>query len=290
MKEEGIHIGLPPSLRDPLLIAGFEGWGNALDISKTMVFYLIRKLGAKCFAKIDPDTFYRYDESRPIVNIENGALKNISSPGGSFYAAKTGSDAHDIVILKAKEPNLRWLHFADLVLSLCEKLGVKTIISLGSMYDNVLHTDRIISGVASNEGLFSKLSKKNVIPINYRGPSAIHSTLHSEGQKRGFQSVSLWCHCPYYLEGTTHFGLLSHLGSLLSFLGGFELDTKEIETSWLELNRQIQELIEKNPQLQAMINEVRKAKVRGSWATMRESDKKDEKIIYLKDFLKPENF
>lgn len=284
MDGKGIYIEQMPALKEPLLIAGFEGWGNALDISKAMVFYLVRAFRAECFAKLNPDLFYRYDESRPKVKIEGGTLRSISPPGGSIYAAHTGSNARDLVILEANEPNLRWVHFVDELLTLCERLGVKTIISLGSMYDNVLHSDRIISGVASSQDLLSKLAQKNVIPINYLGPSAIHSTLHSEGQERGFQCISLWCHCPFYLEGATHFGLLSHLGSLLSFLGDFELDMEEIETRWRELNSQIQGLIEKNPEFQAMISELRKAKVRGSWASNKEL-KRGEKIIHLKDFL-----
>jgi uncharacterized protein YdeI (YjbR/CyaY-like superfamily) len=74
---------------------------------------------------------------------------------------------------------------------------------------------------------------------------------------------------------------------LLSFLGDFELDTEEIDSSWKELNRQIQGLIEKNPELQAMITEIRKAKVRGSWESMKGSIEKGQKVIHLEDFLKP---
>lgn len=287
MIEEGIHIEKLPKLKDPLLIAGFDGWGNALDISKAMVSYLTRKLEAEFFAKMNPDLFYRYDESRPFVNIEDGVLKSVSPPGGSFYFGRSGSKGRDIVILKSNEPTLRWFHFVDELFSLCEKLGVKTIVTLGGMYDNVLHTDRIISGIASSEELFSKLRQKGIIPINYQGPSAIHSTIHFQGLKRGFQCISLWCHCPYYLQGTTHFGLLSYLGSLLSFLGDFQLDTKEIETSWKELKRQIQGLIEKNPELQAMIDEIRKAKVQGSRESMKGAVEKGQKVIHLQDFLRP---
>jgi len=287
MEEKGFLIEKLPGLKDPLLIAGFDGWGNALDVSRAMVAYMIRKLKARHFASINPDLFYHYDKNRPSVNIEDGTLKGISAPGGGFYYARTGSQGKDLVILKAIEPNLRWINFAEELLSLCEKLNVKTIITLGSMYDNVLHSDRIISGIASNQDLFSRLRQKNVIPINYRGPSAIHSTLHSESTKRDFECISLWCHCPYYLEGTTHFGILASLGSLLSSIGDFELDVEEIEASWNDLNRQLQGIIEKNPEFQDMINNLRKAKVRGSWASMKESIKKGDKVIYLEDFLKP---
>lgn len=282
MFEETIQIGQMPELKDPILVAGFDGWGNALDISRGMVDYLIRKLKAERFGKINPDLFYRFDENRPLVEIENGLLKSIFPPGGFFYATRTGQATRDLIILKATEPHLRWFLFVDAILSICQSTGVKTIISLGSMYDNVLHTDTVISALASSEELLSKLRRQNVNTINYKGPSAIHSTIHFEAKKRGFDCISLWCHCPYYLQGTTHFGLLSHLASLLSSWGGFELDTDDLDTTWKNLSKQIQEIINKNPELQGMINDLRKAKVKGSWDMARKHDK----VIHLEDFLK----
>jgi len=282
MFEESIEIEQMPELRNPLFIAGFDGWGNALDISRGMVDYLIRKLKAKYFGRINPDLFYRFDENRPLVSIENGLLKKISPPSGLFYATDRGSMGRDIIILKASEPSLRWFHFVEATLALCNKAGARTIISLGSMYDNVLHTDRIISSLASSEEILARLKEKRVITINYQGPSAIHSTLLYDAQKQGFECMSLWCHCPYYLQGTTHFGLLSHLGSLLASLGGFDLETEELETAWKDLSIQIQQIIEKNPELQGMINDLRKAKLKGSWDTARKHDK----IIHLENFFK----
>jgi len=283
MIEEEIEIDDFPELNDPLFIAGFDGWGNALDISSGMVDYLIRKLNVQFFGKFNPDLFYRFDENRPTVSIENGLLKKISPPGGFFYATRPGSMERDIIILKAAEPSIHWFHFVDTILSLCQRTGVKTIISLGSMYDNVLHTETIISALASSEELLARLKEKKVITINYKGPSAIHTTIQDKAQKRGFDCISLWCHCPYYLQRTTHFGILAHLGSLLSSWGGFKLDTEELETTWGELNKQIQEIIDKNPELQGMINDLRKAKLKVSW----DAAKKHDKVIHLEDFLKP---
>jgi proteasome assembly chaperone (PAC2) family protein len=282
-----IRIDYLPEVKDPLLIAGFDGWGNALDVSKGMISFLIRKLEAQPFATINADLFYRFDESRPFVDIQAGHLKGLSLPGGAFFAASPGDDQRSIVLLRAMEPQLRWTAFAEALLSLCDTLGIRTMITIGSMYDSVLHTDRIISGVASSEALLQRLVEKGVIPINYHGPSAIHSTLHSGALKQGLACLSLWCHCPYYLQGATHFGLLSELCMLVSDLGGFKLDSRELEESWKELSKEINGLLEKNPELQSMIHEIRKAKVRGSWEHVREGVKKDDKVIYLTDFLKP---
>jgi proteasome assembly chaperone (PAC2) family protein len=283
MLDEAIQIERLPPLEDPLFIAGFEGWGNALDISRGMVDYLIEKLGGKSFARIAPDLFYRFDEHRPFADIEEGLLKSVTPPGGLLYTADRAMAGRDLIILKAAEPNLRWMTFAKAILDLCEKAGVKTMISLGSMYDNVLHTDTVVSAAASSEGLLDQLKNKKVIAINYKGPTAIHSTLLHEALSRGMPCASLWCHCPFYLQGTTHFGLLSHLGSLLSSWGGFKLDTQELDRTWKDLTKQIQGIIDKNPELQTMINDLRKSKIKVSW----DEAKRGDKVIHLEDFLKP---
>jgi hypothetical protein len=75
------------------------------------------------------------------------------------------------------------------------------------------------------------------------------------------------------------------LGNLLSFFGEFELDTQEMETEWKKLNRQIQDLINGNPELQTMISKIRKAKVRASWTGMKEATVKGEKVINLDDYI-----
>ena len=287
MNIKGIQIHELPELKNPLLIAGFDGWGNALKISSGMAAYLIRTFQAQEFAELDPDVFFRYDEKRPVVLIEDGMFKTLSPPGGAFYATQTAPDGRDLVILKADEPNLRWFGFVEELFNLCSRLHIGTIITLGSMYDHVLHTDRILSAVASDADLSSMLRKKGVNSISYQGPSAIHSSIHSEALKRNIACMSLWCHCPYYLQGTTHFGILAHLGKMLAAIGGFELNIEDLEASWQKLKVQIENLIENNAELQAMVNELRKAKVRGSAAEMKGALKSDEKIINIQDFLQP---
>ncbi|MGD2016292.1 MAG: PAC2 family protein [Desulfobacterales bacterium] len=287
MSDHGIHIKNLPKLKNPFLIAGFDGWGNALNISKGVVSYLIRRMKARHFADLDPDTFYRYDDQRPQVSIVGGILKSFRSPGGAFYAVQTDAGQSDLVILKADEPNLRWFQLADRLFSICQKLGIGTIITLGSMYDNVLHTDRIVSGVASTEELVSRLMESNINPIDYQGPSAIHTIIHSEGSKRGFECISLWSHCPYYLQGTTHFGLLSHMVGIIAELANFQIDTPDLEDNWKKLKEQINRLIDDNSELQTLIGNLRKEKVKGTATSLKGTLSSDKKIINLKDFLDP---
>jgi hypothetical protein len=283
MNDPALIIDHIPALEDTLLIAGFEGWGNALDVSRGMVDYLIRNLEAAPFARLLSDPFYRYDESRPQVVVEEGALLGITPPGATFFAASSEKSGRDIVILRASEPHLKWYRFCKAVLSVCESTRVSSSATIGSMFDDVLHTDIMISAFASDEATLSALEPLRISRVNYKGDSAIHSLLHDELRRGGIEALSLWSHCPYYLQGTTHFGLLSHLGSILASWGRFDLDTAELDRTWRELNRQIHEVIEKNPELQDMINNLRKAKVKGSW----EAATRHDNVIHLEDFLKP---
>jgi proteasome assembly chaperone (PAC2) family protein len=287
MNKSGVNIKKMPQLKNPVLIAGFDGWGNALNISNGMAAYIIRRLKAKNFADLDPDTFYRYDEQRPVVDIVDGNLNSLKPPSGSFYAVETDADQNDLIILQANEPNLQWFKFVDLLFSICREQQVGTIITLGSMYDNVLHTDRIISAVASSPQMLSALKQKRINSISYQGPSAIHSIIQSEGTKRGFDCISLWSHCPYYLQGTTHFGILSYLGELIAGMMNFHLDTLDLQDNWKKLEKQINKLIESNSELQTLIGNLRKEKVKGTTVQMKGAAGSDEKIINLQDFLDP---
>jgi len=285
MENKGIIIENRPESNAGVLVAGFTGWGNALEISSSMMDYLIKGLGAVKFARLNTDLYCRYIEERPVVRINDGALTSISHGLGELYFAD--STPNNIVILKAQEPALRWFHFTEALLSLCGQMGIRTIVTIGSMYDNVLHNDRIMSAVSSNEELSLRLKEKGILPISYEGPCSIHTIVQSEGEWKGFECASIWCHCPYYLQGTTHYGILSHLGSFLSGFFGFDLDLTELNTLWKELKEKIQEIIDNNGDLQDMIARLRKEKVRGSWAHMKEDDPGHDKVLDIRDFMKP---
>ena len=58
--------------------------------------------------------------------------------------------------------------------------------------DHVLHTDSIISALASSKELLTELESSGVNAITYQGPSAIHSTIHSHAKEQGFECISFW--------------------------------------------------------------------------------------------------
>ena len=99
----------------------------------------------------------------------------------------------------------------------------------------------------------------------------------------GIEGISLWGHCPFYLQGT-HLRLLAQLVTILADLTGVHIDAGELEKGWMQLARQIQHFIDENPELQNVIKEIMKSKNTGQPAA---PVKKDGKVIYLEDFFKP---
>ena len=287
MSAPDIQLEEVPVLEHPLLIAGFFGWGNALHVSTDMVDHLTKQLGARAFARINPDGFYRYDQSRPVVQIQQGRLTSLQPPGGTFFYARTAAGEPDVVLLKAEEPALKWDRFARELIALSQRLGCRTLVTLGSMYDNVMHSDRHISAMASSEALITRLEAGNVNRISYEGPSAIHSLLQSEGSKSGFDCVSLWSHCPYYLQGTSHYGLLAALCNILRTFGRFAVNPGDLEERWEKLSEQIEGMIKRKPELQQMIEDLRQQKRKVSIAGLKAAAKKDDKVIDLQDFFEP---
>lgn len=93
--------------------------------------------------------------------------------------------------------------------------------------------------------------------------------------------MSIWCHCPYYLQGTTHLGLLHRLGLFLSDWAGFQMDFEELNITWQDLSKQIQAAIDENPEIETLVKDLQKTRKEGFSKTRSEKDK----VIRIKDFL-----
>jgi proteasome assembly chaperone (PAC2) family protein len=283
----GIQIERTPQVKAPVFITGFNGWGNALNVSTDMIDYLVEQLGAERFGRLDPDWFFIYENARPSIDIRDGVLKRFEPPEGTFYAVRTDVGQSDLVLFKSHEPTMNWYRFCDALFELFLNLKGRLFITLGGMYDNVLHTDRELSGMAAGEAFRQRLIESKVTLISYQGPGAVHTILQVEGTRLGIECISLWAHCPYYLQGTSHFGLLAEMGDLLSQLANFRFDPSDLEKRWQPMAAQIQRLIDEKPDLRDMINKLRKEKTRGSATGSLTGIKKGEKVIDISDFLNP---
>ncbi|HSO21176.1 MAG TPA: PAC2 family protein [Desulfosarcina sp.] len=274
-------------LTAPVMIIGFRGWGNALEVASGMAAYLVDMRHGRAAGRLDPDLCYRYDENRPVVQIDSGRMISINPPGGSFFAVETGAQENDLLVLVADEPSINWYRFSQELVDLAVEVAAPAVISLGSMFDSVLHTDRIVSSLATGADFDGVFDRHGVIPINYHGPSAIHTLILDACRKRGMTGASLWSHCPAYLQGITHHGMMLQLAGLLADMAAFSLKTDALEARWEALELQIRQLITESPKLEAVIEQIRRKKREGAWQNLDKHGNEQDNVIDLRDFIDP---
>ena len=272
-----------PSLREPALVAGFDGWGNAAEVATSTVDFMVNSLEAEQLASLESDDFYLFSVNRPLVNIANGHLKSLDLPRSRFYFS-TNSPGADVILFIGPEPQLCWHQYIEAFMQLCQRFGVRTLITLGGLHDEVLHNETKISAAGASMDDVQRLRqlKEPVELIDYVGPSAIHSLFLAEAQEQKMESISLWAHAASYLQGT-NYRLCSGLIKRLNLLLELEVDTTELDLSWKLVEDHIDGLIKKNEQLKQYVEELKRREKRGSFTPRPSSP---AKVIRLNEFLK----
>ncbi|MGH9102598.1 MAG: PAC2 family protein, partial [Acidimicrobiales bacterium] len=101
-----------PRLREPVLLAAFEGWNDASDAASGALAYLARTWGARRFATLDSEELFDFTSARPEVRFEGTDGRRIEWPTVSFSAAAPPGAGRDVVLLSGPEPQLRGRSFA----------------------------------------------------------------------------------------------------------------------------------------------------------------------------------
>jgi proteasome assembly chaperone (PAC2) family protein len=288
-RQKGFRLLNRPPLKQPLCIVAFDGWGDALNVSTALVNYLMRVTSAAPLAEIDPDPFYHYDQQRPTVRISQGRLEAFIPPEAKFFYSKAATatpsdDKPDLIFFRGEEPTQRWQQFVDLFLEVCARFGEVTILSVGGLYDRVLHTEALFSAIYTSGALIAKLPGR-VQPATYNGPGSIHTLLHAEAKRRGLPALSLWAHCPHYIQNTTHFGLVAELVEMVAAYTGFDLDNKPLLARWDKIERQIEALAEENEEVREVIEGLRQERHLGALPEAgAPASETETKIVRLEDF------
>jgi predicted ATP-grasp superfamily ATP-dependent carboligase len=280
MSEDLVTYYQMPQLNSPVLIAAFGGWSNAGNTAIKTIEYIIRKKRATLLAELDPDWFFQFTQNRPVIAIKEGRLRDFRLNKTSFYFFSNKEGGNDLILAKGQEPDYRWQTFVDTLLQLCKQWGASLVVSLGGMYDDVLHTESIVSGVYSDVAWRDVFANNDVSLIDYEGPSGIHSLIMHKVQQMHYPFVGLWGHSPLYLRGT-NFRVVMRMLQLLGSFFGFSVDTDELKKAQGEFEQQIGTILESNAELREHIEQIKK--IRNG-----EPSKKDgPKVVHIEDFMRP---
>lgn len=187
-----------PRLRDPVLVAAFEGWNDAGDAASGAVEHLELIWDAKPLAELDSEDYYDYQVNRPMVRQVDGVTREIVWPSTAMSVCSPPGSDRDIVLLRGIEPNMRWRRFCADLLQFVDQLGVQTVVILGALLADTPHTRPVpVTGSAYSSDAATRF---NLEQTRYEGPTGITGVLQDACVQAGVPAVSFWAAIPHYIS------------------------------------------------------------------------------------------
>lgn len=186
-------------LRDPIVIAAFEGWNDAGECASSVVEHLAQVWDAEVVAAIDPEDFYDFQVNRPQVLTVDGR-RMIRWPSTRVMLARNTPLGRDVLLVLGIEPSVRWRTFASDLLAYLLSRDVQLMIVLGGLLADVPHT-RPIPVSVSSEDTELLASSEDIEPSTYEGPTGIVGVLSDEARQQDVPTLSCWAAVPHYAGG-----------------------------------------------------------------------------------------
>jgi predicted ATP-grasp superfamily ATP-dependent carboligase len=247
----------PDGLRAPALVCAFKGWNDAADAASSAITFVGGALGATRFATIDPEDFYDFQATRPLIKLVEGRTREVVWPAVELYEARVPRAPRDLILLTGAEPSFRWRSFCALIVELVEALGAQLVVTLGSLLADVPHTRPIaITGITSDSALVAKLGLNS---SSYEGPTGITGVLHNACQQAGLPSASLWAAVPHYIAAAPNPKAALALVRKLEGLVGVAVDASTLEAAAADYERQVNLAVQSDPDIQAFVERLEQA-------------------------------
>lgn len=186
------------TLRDPIMIAAFEGWNDAGESATGAISHLLTVWTHQQLAMTDPEEYYDFQVNRPSIRVDAKIVREIIWPNTIVYAVSTPHLRNDFLIVKGIEPSMRWRRFADELLDLADDYEVQLLITMGALLADAPHSRPIsVTGSGSHPDVAERLG---VEISRYEGPTGIVGILQDAANRRELDAVSLWAAVPHYVS------------------------------------------------------------------------------------------
>ena len=195
----------------PAIVAAFDGWIDAAGASTAAAERIAAEGGP--LATFDADVLFDYRARRPVLDIVDGTLTELTWP--ELTLRRTHVGGRDLLVLTGAEPDFRWRELGQDLQELALRLGVVEWVSLGSIPTAVPHTRPVpILATASREGLLHDDEQQGPAGL-LRVPGAALSTVEMAVASAGIPAVGFYAQVPHYIGGPFAAGsiaILEHAG------------------------------------------------------------------------------
>jgi proteasome assembly chaperone (PAC2) family protein len=250
---------LPRGLRRPVLIMAFTGWNDAAESATTAARYVATSFDAEKFAEIDPEEFYHFGLTRPLVRYKGDGAneREIVWPATEFSVTRSAALPRDVIVGVAAEPHLRWKTYCATVLELARRCEVTLVLTLGALLAEVPHTRPVrLSGTATDPELRALLGARS---SRYEGPTGIVGVLNTICREQGMPTASLWANVPHYISGIENpkatLALVKRVLTLLSAT----TDLSDLDEAVKQFDKNLAEIVAQNAKIAGYVSKLEKA-------------------------------
>lgn len=206
------------------MVIAFSGWNDAAEAATGAASHLLGcwtdpsfDVVPELIADVDPEEFYDFQVNRPMIEVDESLVRNLTWPGTQIFALRTPSLENDFVVVRGVEPSMKWKTFTSDLLDLADDLEVEIVITIGSMLADTPHTRPItVSGSGAHPDIATRLG---VEISKYEGPTGVLGVIQDACVRRGIDAISLWAAVPHYASNSpSPKAIMALINSLEDFL------------------------------------------------------------------------
>lgn len=246
-----------PAFRNAVLIVAFAGWNDASQVATWAARYLVRRWSATKFAEIEPEEFYVFSETRPMVFVDKNSQRQIRWPANEFYHHRSRRASRDIIVLLGVEPNLKWQTFIETLMDLIKEGKVELVVTLGGLLAAVPHSLPVrLTGSTTDPRLLEQLNDLRVAGSRYQGPTGITGVLNSACQREGIPTASIWGNVPHYLSIAPNLKVSAAILRRLNALLDLNLDLSRVEAMATRFDARVAQAVAGNAEIAAYVRQL----------------------------------
>jgi proteasome assembly chaperone (PAC2) family protein len=267
-EEQYLIIKSKPTLHNPCIVCGLNGWVNNGDVAVGGVNYFIKQFNAVKFAEMPASRYHIYhvpglQSSSPVFKMQDGLIVESNFPTNEFFFARNPAADRDLILFLGTEPNLNWEEYADSVVKLAGDFGASRLYAFGGLLDTIPYTrEPMMTCTCTSTLVKDEMEQYNVMFSNRIGPATFNQMLLYACRKRGLEGASFTVRVPYYPDFNIAIGysaksikaVLIRLNHILHL----NLNFDELDDSIKELQGKLDAVRRQNPQFNTYIEELEK--------------------------------
>ena len=236
-----------PALRAPVLVASLTGWVDAGAAGTTAAEHIAQD--GRTVARFDPDALYDFRSQRPVLDIVDGMMKQLTWP--ELIVRHVALGDRDLLVLTGQEPDIGWRGLASAILELTRRFGVVSSVCLGAIPAAVPHTRPTpVLATASSRDLLTAGDRlpEGLLRVPGSAVNLIELTL-GDG---GVPSVGFWAQVPHYISAPYPAAAIALTERLARHLG-FAIPLDPLVEAARRQREQLDEIIASQPETQAHV-------------------------------------